>query len=105
MSRKKKPSVTLAGTVEKIIPEPFSKSSEKAEISISDADPLYKEIRIENKLEDEEGKEVAIKPGAEVDVTIEAEPEATRPKKTPQSELDNTSEISKTETGKEVGSR
>jgi hypothetical protein len=67
----------LAGTVEKIIPEPFSKSSEKAEISISDADPLYKEIRIENRLEDEEGKEVALKPGAEVDVTIEAESDAT----------------------------
>jgi hypothetical protein len=95
----------LAGTVEKIIPEPFSKSSEKAEISISDADPLYKEIRIENRLEDEEGKEVALKPGAEVDVTIEAESDATMPKKPSQSQLNSSSEISKTETGKEIGSR
>ena len=100
MSRKKKPSVTLAGTVEKIIAEPFSKN-EKAEISINDADPLYKEIRIENRLEDEEGKEVVLKPGADVDVTIEAESEATRPKKPSQSELNNSSQMSKAETSQD----
>ena len=42
-------------------------------------------------------KEVALKPGAEVDVTIEAESEATRQKKPSQSELNNSSEKSKAE--------
>jgi hypothetical protein len=104
MGRKKKPSITLPGTVEKIIAEPFSKN-EKAEISINDAEPLYKEIRIENRLEDDEGKEVALKPGADVEATIEAESDATRPKKPSQSELNNSSEMPKTESSKELGSR
>jgi hypothetical protein len=33
---------------------------------------LYKEIRIDNKLQDRDGEKVKLKPGAEVDVTIEA---------------------------------
>ena len=81
MSRKKKLRVTLPGTVEKIIPSPFSGLPEKAEIAVEGADPLYKEIRVENKLQDEEGTEVGLKPGAEVEVTIEAEPHQTTPKK------------------------
>jgi hypothetical protein len=32
---------------------------------------LYREIRVNNTLKDEEGEEVAIKEGAPVDVTIE----------------------------------
>jgi len=38
---------------------------------------FYKEIRIENTLTDENGREVKLKPGVEVEVTIEADPEAT----------------------------
>jgi len=87
VSRKKKPTVTLPGTVEKIIPpSPYSGEPEKAEISVEGADPLYKEIRVENKLQDEEGKEVGLKPGAEVEVTIEAAPHQTTPKETSQSD-------------------
>jgi hypothetical protein len=41
---------------------------------------LYREIRIENTLTDENGRKVALKPGAEVQVTVEAEPKATSPK-------------------------
>jgi len=82
MSRKKKPTVTLPATVEKIIPSPFPEGPEKAEIAVEGADPLYREIRVENKLRDEEGTEVRLKPGAEVEVTIEAEPHQTTPKKT-----------------------
>ena len=44
------------------------------------ADELYKEIRVENTLQDEKGNEVRLKEGAEVEVTIEADPEATEPK-------------------------
>jgi hypothetical protein len=72
-ARKKKPSTTLPGQVEKIIKSPHPDEPEKAEIAVPDAEPLYQEIRIENKLQDEDGKEVRLKPGASVDVTIEAD--------------------------------
>jgi hypothetical protein len=76
---KEKPNMTLAGRVEKIIERPSE--PKKAEIAVEGADPLYQEIRIENTLQDATGKEVELKPGAQVDVKIEAEPENTRPKK------------------------
>ena len=75
-----KPSVTLPGTVEKIIPPPHPSAPEKAQIGVEGADDLYREIRVENTLHDEDGKPVALKPGVKVDVTIEADPGATRPK-------------------------
>jgi hypothetical protein len=75
-----KPSVTLPGTVEKIIPEvPFVRP-EKAQIAVEGAEELYKEIRVENTLTDESGKPVGLKPGAEVEITIEADKAATVPK-------------------------
>jgi hypothetical protein len=73
--------VTLPGTVEKIIKPPVPSEPEKAQISIEGADDLYKEIRIENSLTDENGREVTLKKGAEVEVTIEADHEATTLKK------------------------
>ena len=72
-----KPSVTLPGTVEKIIKHPGE--PEKAQISVEGADDLYQEIRIENSLIDENGDQVRLKKGAEVDVTLEADPKATIP--------------------------
>jgi DNA repair exonuclease SbcCD nuclease subunit len=75
-----KPSVTLPGKVEKIIPGLHSAIPEKAQISVEGAEHLYKEIRVENKLQDDNGKPIALKPGAEVEVTIEAEKTATTPK-------------------------
>jgi uncharacterized protein YfaS (alpha-2-macroglobulin family) len=71
--RKKK----LTGTVDRLIKSPDPRLPEKAQINIHEADDLYKEIRIENKLKDEKGKDVRLKEGADVDVTVEAEPEAT----------------------------
>jgi hypothetical protein len=50
------------------------------QISVKDGDDLYKEIRIENALQDEDGNEVALKEGAEVDVTVEADKKDTTPK-------------------------
>jgi len=76
-----KPSVTLPGKVEKIIPGVVPAMPDKAQIAVDGADDLYKEIRVENTLQDEDGKPVALKPGAEVEVTIEAEKQATEPKK------------------------
>jgi hypothetical protein len=75
-----KPSVTMPGTVEKIIKSPHRDVPEKAEIGVEGADHLYREIRIENKLKDENGKEVKLKEGASVEITVEAEPAATTAK-------------------------
>ena len=75
-----KAAVTLPGTVEKIIPPITPSQPERAQISVEGADDLYKEIRVENTLQDELGNEVALKKGAKVDVTIEADPEATKKK-------------------------
>jgi anti-sigma B factor antagonist len=72
-----KPSVTLPGTVERIIQSPDPSTPEKAEISVEGADELYQEIRIENTLTDEHGDEVRLKKGALVEVTVEAAAGAT----------------------------
>lgn len=72
-----KPSTTLPATVEKIIKPITPDDPEKAQISIEGADHLYREIRIENVLTDENGDKVRLKPGAEVEVTVEAPHDAT----------------------------
>ena len=77
---KPKPSVTLPGTVEKIIKPSQSSEPEKAQIGIEGADDLYREIRIENSLTAESGDRVGLKEGADVDVTVEADQKATDPK-------------------------
>ena len=76
-----KPSVTLPGTVEKIIQPLPPDQPEKAQIAIQGADDMYREIRIENSLAAENGDEVRLKKGAEVDVIVEADQEGTSPKK------------------------
>ena len=76
-----KPSVTLPGKVDKIVPGVVPTMPDKAQIAVEGADHLYKEIRVENTLQDENGKPLSLKPGAEVEVTIEAEKQATEPKK------------------------
>jgi hypothetical protein len=75
-----KPSATLPGTVEKIIKSPDPNEPEQAEIFLPDAEPLYQEIRIENKLKDENGEEVGLKPHAPVEVTVEADAKDTEKK-------------------------
>jgi hypothetical protein len=77
---KEKPNVTLPGKVKKIIAPPVPSESEKAEINVEGADPLYQEIRIKNSLRDKNGDEVELKKGADVEVTIEAHEQATVPK-------------------------
>lgn len=66
----------LSGRVEKIIPSRHPGEPEKAQVSVEEADHLYKEIRIENKLQDDNGEVVRLKPGAEVDIKIEADADA-----------------------------
>jgi hypothetical protein len=72
-----KPAASLPGTVQRIIKAPHPDLPEKAEIAVEGADELYREIRIENTLTDEKGNEVKLKPGATVEVTVEAEPKDT----------------------------
>ena len=74
-----KPSVTLPGTVEKIIPAiPHADEPEKAQISVEGADHLYREIRIENVLKNDNGENIRLEKGTHVDVTIEADPAKTK---------------------------
>ena len=75
-----KPSVTLPGTVEKVLKPSHPSEPEKVEIAVEGADDLYREIRIENSFTDEKGDEVRLKKGAEVEVTVEADKESTTPK-------------------------
>ena len=75
----KKSGTKKHGTVRKIIKPIDPSEPEKAEIEVHDADHLYKEIRIENKLVDSKGKKVKLKPSASVDVTVEADEKDTLP--------------------------
>jgi hypothetical protein len=80
---KKKPSAKRPGTVEKIVKSPIPGEPEKAQIVVEGADHLYRELRVENTLTNEEGDEVSLKQGAHVEVIVEAEPDATKPKSKP----------------------
>ena len=77
MAETEKPAATMPGTVQKIIKPLHPDLPEKAEIAVEGADELYREIRIENTLTDEKGNEVKLKPGAHVEVTVEADPKDT----------------------------
>lgn len=74
MGRKRK---KLAATVKKVIKPRVPSGPEKAEITIHEAEDLYKEIRVENTLVDEKGQGVRLKEGASVDVIVEADSDAT----------------------------
>jgi hypothetical protein len=80
MSKKK--TRKLHGTVQKIIQPIHPSEPEKAQIAVDEADELYRELRVENTVADEDGEKARLKPDAKVDVIIEAEPEATTPKGT-----------------------
>ena len=73
MGRKKR---KMRGTVKRVF-RPSIAEPEKAEIAVHEADELYREIRIENVVTDEQGQQERLKPGADVDVTIEADSDAT----------------------------
>jgi hypothetical protein len=71
-------SITVLGTVDKIIKSPDPSVGETAQISVESADELYREIRIPNTLT-ENGEDVRLKVGAEVTVKLEAKLEDTFP--------------------------
>ena len=69
----KKQWAKLHGTVQKVIPPRLPSEPEKIEIVIYEADPLYKEIRVENNLVDQAGKRAILKAGSAVDILLEAD--------------------------------
>jgi hypothetical protein len=69
-----KPSVTVSGTVQKVLQ--FPGKLEKVQIAIEGPDHVHEEIRIENTLTDKSGQEVQLKTGGKVKVTIKAAPES-----------------------------
>jgi len=77
MGKKRK---KMRGTVEKIIKPVSPMEPEKAQITITEADDLYREVRVENVVTDESGEKAGLKPGAEVDVIVEADSSATMKK-------------------------
>ena len=70
----------LHGKVNRVIKPVVPGKPEKAEIAIEEADELYREIRIDNVVTDEDGAKVSLKPGADVDVIVEADSDATMKK-------------------------
>ncbi len=74
MSKKRK---KLPGRVKKVIKPLSPAEPEKAQIDIEGADELYREIRIDNVVVDENGEKARLKQGAEVDVIVEADSAAT----------------------------
>ena len=71
-------SATLPGVVENVVQPAIPGDPEKADIAVEGADDEHKKITIENTLVDKSGNEVHLHPGAKVEVTIKAEPEAIR---------------------------
>ena len=67
----------LRGTVQKVIEPVVPNQAEKAQIDIEEADDLYREVRIDNEVVDEKGRKARLKPGAKVDIIVEADSSAT----------------------------
>jgi hypothetical protein len=73
-----RPSITVPGTVDKIIPPAPPSQPEKAQIAVGGADHPYRDLRIENTLTDEHGNDVKLKKGAHVEVTVSGKNELKR---------------------------
>ena len=64
---------TVPAIVRRIVKPLHPDQTEKMEISIMDADELFREIRVDNTLTGIDGEPVALREGAHIDVTFEAE--------------------------------
>ncbi len=72
--KKRRASTKLPGIVEKVIkPHAGSSEPEKAQIAVEGADHLYRELRVPNRLTDDEGNKVSLEVGTDVEVKIESE--------------------------------
>jgi hypothetical protein len=73
-----RPSTTMYGTVDKIIPSPGPSQPEQANIIVDVPDKRYRNLRIDNTLTDEHGDDVSLKKGAQVEVTFTAKDPSNR---------------------------
>jgi len=73
MKKRKK----MRGAVQKIIEPTLKGEKEKAQVEVDEAEELYREIRVENELQDESGNKSSLKEGADLDVILEADSNAT----------------------------
>jgi hypothetical protein len=71
MRTPEEPSVTVPGSVDKIIPSRSARQPEKAQIAVA-GDESHRRIRIENELTDEHGDAVKLRKGIRVEVTVTA---------------------------------
>jgi len=62
--------LTLLGRVDKVFPPIGRDESGKAQIIITGAEVLYREIRVPNVFRDADGDKIALEPDAEVEITI-----------------------------------
>lgn len=74
MAKKRK---KLQGTVQKIIKPLHPGMPEKAQIEVKDGEELYRELRVENEVLGDDGDKAKLKPGADVDIIVEADSSAT----------------------------
>jgi len=73
MWQRKGPWRTVSGVVQKIIKSVSPNHADSVEISIGEAEDLFREIRIDNRFTHLDGQTVALRQGAHVDVTFEAD--------------------------------
>ena len=69
-----RPWVTAPAVVRKVLGPLLPSHEKRVEIAITTAETLFQEVRIENRLTDLNGHPVALKEGARLDVTFEADP-------------------------------
>lgn len=62
----------MAAIARQVIAPRFPHDVERVEISVSEAEELFREIRFENSFRDAMGNELSIRAGAELDVRLEA---------------------------------
>jgi hypothetical protein len=77
----RRPWKTVPAVAKQIIKPRFPHQAEKVEISISEADELFREIRIENSFSDHTGQTLGLVAGADLDITFEADRKDTVKKK------------------------
>ena len=65
-----RPSISVSGTVQKIIPSWRSGLPEKAHIVVEGDDNSRRALRVDNTLTDEHGDDVKLKKGTHVEVTV-----------------------------------
>jgi hypothetical protein len=71
---REEPSTTIRGIVDRIISAPCPGRPEEVQIAVNGPNRQHRELRIENVLTDENGDEVNLKKGAQVVITVTANP-------------------------------